>query len=64
MDGNDIRAFREKHGFTQPELADAIGMTRGPIAACERGRPVSASLQRELSQFFAFFAECERDGRL
>jgi DNA-binding transcriptional regulator YiaG len=37
MTGVEIRAFREKLGWTQMALAEAIGVTSNTVARWERG---------------------------
>jgi len=37
MDGDEIRALREKMGWTQLALAEAIGVTSNTVARWERG---------------------------
>jgi transcriptional regulator with XRE-family HTH domain len=38
MIGNKIAKFRKAKGWTQEQLADAAGISRGYIAAIEEGR--------------------------
>ncbi|MBQ4833762.1 helix-turn-helix transcriptional regulator [Pseudoalteromonas sp. MMG010] len=35
---NNVKALREKHGLTQSELGEAIGVTRQTVAAIEQRR--------------------------
>ena len=50
FDSERIKALRAKHGFTQQELADRIGVTQPSIAWWEtgRGRPTGASVLERL----------------
>lgn len=36
--GLGVRALRRRRGWRQEDLASAVGVTRGPVAAIERGR--------------------------
>ena len=36
--GNRVRELRERHGMTQAELGEAIGVTRQTVAAIEQNR--------------------------
>jgi putative transcriptional regulator len=50
---SDIREFRKRAGFTQEELADALGVSRQTIISIERGRYVpSLSLALKIAKFF------------
>jgi putative transcriptional regulator len=50
---NTVREFRKKAGFTQEELADAIGVSRQTIISIERGRYVpSLPLALKIAKFF------------
>ncbi|MFT4978124.1 MAG: HTH-type transcriptional regulator/antitoxin HipB [Myxococcota bacterium] len=48
--GNIIRAERMKRGFSQQQLADALGVSRQWISEIENGKP-RAELQLVLSTF-------------
>jgi len=50
---SDIREFRKRAGFTQEELADALGVSRQTIISIERGRYVpSLPLALKIAKFF------------
>lgn len=51
--GAKIRALRKARGFTQGDVADAVGMTRGALSGYEIGRrtPRLPELQK-LADFF------------
>ncbi len=50
---NVVREFRKKAGFTQEELADAMGVSRQTIISIERGRYVpSLPLALGIAKFF------------
>jgi transcriptional regulator with XRE-family HTH domain len=43
MKPSDFRALRESFGFTQAQLADALGMHANTVACMERGeKPISS----------------------
>jgi len=51
---NQVREFRERHGMTQKELAEATGVSRQSIISIERGRYVpSLPLALKLAEIFA-----------
>ncbi len=55
---NGIREFRKKAGFTQEELAVAMGVSRQTIISIERGRYIpSLPLALKIAKFF----ECSMD---
>lgn len=55
---NGVREFRKKAGFTQEELADAMGVSRQTIISIERGRYIpSLPLALKIAKYF----ECSTD---
>ncbi|MFI8459299.1 Scr1 family TA system antitoxin-like transcriptional regulator [Kitasatospora sp. NPDC085464] len=53
--GSDVRSAREARGWTQDELARAIGYSPTHVSAVETGRrPPTARLARELDKAFGF----------
>ncbi|MDH6707010.1 transcriptional regulator with XRE-family HTH domain [Kitasatospora sp. MAA19] len=53
--GSDLRSAREARGWTQEELAHAIGYSPTHVSAVETGRrPPTARLARELDKAFGF----------
>jgi transcriptional regulator with XRE-family HTH domain len=61
----DIKSWRFKHGWTQPELAEAIGSHRCAIAVIEKGRrAISPTMEQRLKRFFSFYKLCQETGRL
>ncbi|MER7580880.1 helix-turn-helix transcriptional regulator [Kitasatospora sp. NPDC097691] len=53
--GSDVRSAREARGWTQDELAHAIGYSPTHVSAMETGRrPPTARLARELDKAFGF----------
>jgi putative transcriptional regulator len=55
---NRIKDYRVKHGMTQDELAQAVGVSRQSIISIERGR-YTPSLYLALR--FAHFFQCRVD---
>lgn len=50
---NVVKEFRKRSGFTQEELADAMGVSRQTIISIERGRYVpSLPLALRIAKFF------------
>ena len=47
LDGR-IRAYRDRHGMTQRELADQLGVTQQSVARWEQGSPPSRHMVRTL----------------
>jgi transcriptional regulator with XRE-family HTH domain len=45
---DNIRAYRHRHGMTQRELADQLGVTQQSVARWEQGSPPSRHLFRTL----------------
>ena len=41
---NRVKELRERHGWTQQELAEAVGVSRQSINSIERGRYVPSLL--------------------
>ena len=51
--GNQIRLLRKKSGFSQAELADALGLSRASVVNIEKGRQhPSLHLLIDLSRIF------------
>lgn len=55
---NHVRAYRQRYGHTQEELAQAVGVSRQSINAIERGRYVPSL---PLALAFARFFGCATD---
>jgi putative transcriptional regulator len=55
---NGVRELREERGWTQRQLADAIGVSRQSINSIERGRCVPSL---EVALTFAAVFECPAD---
>lgn len=52
MQGTTLKKIRLYYGFTQQELADKLGVTRGYLSQLERGlKPVSLRVQIKLAKF-------------
>ncbi len=50
---NNVRELRKRAGFTQEELADAVGVSRQTIISIERGRYVpSLALALKIATYF------------
>ncbi len=55
---NNVRELRKRAGYTQEELADAVGVSRQTIISIERGRYVpSLALALKIARYF----ECSTD---
>jgi putative transcriptional regulator len=55
---NNVKKLRKRAGFTQEELADAMGVSRQTIISIERGRYVpSLALALKIARYF----ECSTD---
>lgn len=51
---NRVRELRKKAGFTQEELADAIGVSRQTIISIERGHYIpSLPLALKIAKYYA-----------
>ncbi|MED4311684.1 helix-turn-helix transcriptional regulator [Heyndrickxia coagulans] len=54
MQGTTLKKIRLYYGFTQQELADKLGVTRGYLSQLERGlKPVSLRVQVKLAKYTA-----------
>lgn len=52
MQGKTLKKIRLYYGFTQRELADKLGITRGYLSQLERGlKPVSLRVQIKLAKY-------------
>ncbi len=52
MQGTTLKQIRLYYGFTQRELADKLGITRGYLSQLERGlKPVSLRVQIKLAKY-------------
>ncbi|GER71318.1 hypothetical protein BpJC7_26210 [Weizmannia acidilactici] len=52
MQGTTLKKIRLYYGFTQQELADKLGITRGYLSQLERGlKPVSLRVQIKLAKY-------------
>ncbi|WP_157775938.1 helix-turn-helix domain-containing protein [Heyndrickxia coagulans] len=52
MHGTTLKQIRLYYGFTQQELADKLGITRGYLSQLERGlKPVSLRVQIKLAKY-------------
>ena len=45
-----IRAYRERIGFSQRAMADAVGISRGLVAECERGKRPGFRIRRWVAE--------------
>lgn len=54
MNGNDLRALRERHGLKVVELAKALGYSKGYISGIENGhfKPISKTFIDKARAFF------------
>lgn len=52
MNGAEIRAARERRGWTQAELASAVGVGSRTVGAWERGETVPKNRMGKLRQIF------------
>jgi DNA-binding transcriptional regulator YiaG len=61
----DIRAFRERYHFTQPELGEAVDMSKDVVRDLETSRlPITIDRAAALKLFFSFVTKCAENGRL
>ena len=52
LQGTTLKQIRLYYGFTQQELADKLGVTRGYLSQIERGlKPFSPRLQMKLAKY-------------
>lgn len=52
LQGTTLKQIRLYYGFTQQELADKLGITRGYLSQLERGlKPVSLRVQIKLAKY-------------
>jgi len=57
---DSIRAYRHRHGMTQRELADQLGVTQQSVARWEQGSPPSRHMSRTLEVLVDEPARVER----
>lgn len=51
MDGPEIKALRKKHGMTQKQMAELLGVNTARVASLERGRPMREAEEARLSEW-------------
>lgn len=57
----DIRALRERIGWTQEQLAEFLGLDRSTVSRIENGQPVSGPVRRLLDSLAAKHAPSPSD---
>ena len=60
MTGDDIKAVRTRHGWTQQQLADRLGITQARVSQLEHADRISRVMELAVEALDRIaFAECE-----
>lgn len=61
MNGQDVKALRDRLGMTQMEFAVALGVDTGSVSKWERGAPISRLAERVLRELATGYTFAARE---